>query len=179
MEMQFRAGPRSVALVVSERDGRTVVAIDGREIVVDAVAIDERSCTLTIGGRRLRVLYDSERGHVFTAHAGHAWEFVPGEEAAADQAGAGAFEPNVTSPMPGKVLQVLVAEGDVVEPEAGLLLLEAMKMEMTVRATHRSRVVTIHVAAGTMVGPGDALVVLEQAGDPEDAGDAAAESRKG
>ena len=163
MELQFRTGNRNVSLVVSEKDGRTVVALDGREIVVDDVRFDDRSVTLTIGGRRRRVLLDSERGHVFTAHAGHAWEFVPGEEAAADQAGAGAFDPIITSPMPGKVLQVLVTSGDIVEPDGALLLLEAMKMEMTVRATHRCRVVAVKVETGAMVGPGDTLVELEEA----------------
>ena len=34
MEMQFRIGPRSVALSVSDKDGRTLVTIDGREIAV-------------------------------------------------------------------------------------------------------------------------------------------------
>ncbi|HXC50327.1 MAG TPA: biotin/lipoyl-containing protein [Candidatus Limnocylindrales bacterium] len=167
MEMQFRAGSRNLCLTVTEKDGRTTVAIDGREVAIDDVAIDERSVTLTIGGKRRRVLFDSERGHVFTAYAGHAWEFVPAEEGSADQGGAGAFEPNVTSPMPGKVLQILAAAGDVVEPDGALLLLEAMKMEMTVRATHRCRVVAIKVEAGSMVGPGDTLVVLEEA--PEEA----------
>ena len=162
MEMQFRIGPRSVALSISDKDGRTLVAIDGREIAVDDVAIDERSITLTVGGRCRRILFDSARGHVFTAHAGHAWEFVPAEEGSADQGGAGAFESSISSPMPGKVLQVLAAAGDVVEPDAGLLLLEAMKMEMTVRATHRCRVVAIKVEAGSMVGPGDTLVELEE-----------------
>ena len=162
MELRFRAGTRNVELVVSERDGRTVVAVDGHDVVVEDAVFDERSVTVTVGGTRRRILFDSERGHVFVAHAGHAWEFVPGEEAAADQAG-GAFDPLVTSPMPGKVLQVLVAGGDVVEPDAGLLLLEAMKMEMTVRATHRCRVVAIKVEAGAMVGPGDTLVELEEA----------------
>lgn len=162
MEMRFRAGGRNVTLVVSERDGRTVVRVDDRDVVVDSVAFDERSATVTIGGRAHRVLFDSERGHVFAALAGHAWEFVPGEEAAGDNAGGGAFEAVLTSPMPGKVLELLVAPGDTVEPEAGLLLLEAMKMEMTVRATHACRVVAVRVAAGAMVGPGDALVELEQ-----------------
>lgn len=171
MEMRYRAAGRSVTMTVSERDGATVVRLaDGageaaavRDVVVDAVAFDERSVTITIGGRAWRVLFDSERGHVFAATAGHAFEFVPGEEAAADAAGGGAFEPLLTSPMPGKVLEVLVAPGDTVEPDAGLLLLEAMKMEMTVRASHRCRVVAVRVAAGAMVGPGDALVELELA----------------
>jgi len=166
MEMRFRVGTRTVDLAVSDRDGRTVVNVDGRDVIVDDVAFDERSATVVIGGKRHRVLFDVERGHVFAAHGGQAWEFVPGEEAAADQAG-GAFEPLVISPMPGKVLQVLVAAGDVVEADGALLLLEAMKMEMTVRATHRCRVVTVRVEAAAMVGPGDTLVELEEA--PEEA----------
>lgn len=166
MEMRFRAGSQNVELTVADRDGRTVVTVNGREVVVDEAHFDERSATITIAGKRHRVLFDAERGHVFAAHAGHAWEFVPGEEAASDSAG-GAFEPVVSSPMPGKVLQVLVAEGDVVEADGGLLLLEAMKMEMTVRATHRCRVVSVRVEAMAMVGPGDALVELEEAPEGE------------
>jgi 3-methylcrotonyl-CoA carboxylase alpha subunit len=161
MELRYRAGARSVELSVSDRDGRAVVSIDGREVVVDHVTYDERSVTVTIDGKAHRVLYDCARGHVFAAHGGNAWEFVPAEEASADSAG-GAFEPIVSSPMPGKVLQVLVAAGDVVEPDGALLLLEAMKMEMTVRATHRCRVVAVKVEALAMVGPGDTLVELEE-----------------
>src|SRR5690348_16579493 len=107
MELKYRAGARNVELSVSDRDGRAVVTVDGREVVVEHVAYDERSVTITIGGKAHRVLFATERGHVFTAHAGGAWEFVPAEEASADAAG-GAFEPIVSSPMPGKVLQVLV-----------------------------------------------------------------------
>jgi 3-methylcrotonyl-CoA carboxylase alpha subunit len=162
MEMRYRTGARSVELSVSDRDGRAVVSIDGRDVVVDSVSYDERSVTVTIGGKAHRVLFDCERGHVFAAHGGNAWEFVPAEEGAADAAG-GAFEPIVSSPMPGKVLQVLVAAGDIVEADGALLLLEAMKMEMTVRATHRSRVVAVKVEASAMVGPGDTLVELEEA----------------
>lgn len=162
MELRFGVGPRIVELVVSERDGRTLVSIDGRSVVVDDVVYDERSVTLTVGGKRRRILFDHDRGHVFVAHAGHAWEFIPGEEAGADKGPGGAFDPIITSPMPGKVLQVLVAAGDIVDCDDGLLLLEAMKMEMTVRATHRCRVVSIRVEAAAMVGPGDALVELEE-----------------
>ncbi len=162
MELRFRVGPRIVLLTVSEHDGKTVVRVDDHDVVVDSVAFDERSVTITIDGRRRRILFDSDRGHVLTAHDGHAWEFVPGEEASADQAGAGAFSPLVSSPMPGKVLEVLVAAGDVVEADGALLLLEAMKMEMTVRATHRCRVVALKVTTGGMVGPGDTLIELEE-----------------
>ncbi len=161
MELRFRVGSRSVDLVVSEHDGRTTVTIDGREVVLDDVAFDDRSVTVTIDGVRRRVLVDSERGHVHAAVGGHSFEFIPSEEAAADQDSA-RFCPEITSPMPGKVLAVLVAAGDIVEPDTALLLLEAMKMETTVRATHRASVVEVRVVAGVMVGPGDVLLRLEE-----------------
>ena len=167
MELKYRSGSRAVDLAVSERDGRTVISIDGRDIIVDSVVIDERSVTLEIAGKRHRVLIDSERGHVFAAHAGQAGEFVPAEDGAGDGGGAGAFESSITSPMPGKVLQILVNAGDIVDADTGLLLLEAMKMEMTVRATHRCRVVAVKVEADAMVGPGDTLVELEEIPEEE------------
>lgn len=163
MELRFRVGSRIVELVVSDRDGVTTVTVDGRPSEVGAVEIDDRAVSFALGGTRRRVLYDSERGHVFAASGGHAFEFVPGEEAAADRDGAGHFTPEISSPMPGKVLDVMVAVGDVVEADAALLLLEAMKMETTIRASHRSRVVEVRVAPAAMVGPGDVLVVLEEA----------------
>jgi len=164
MELHFRVGSRGVDLVVAEHEGRTTVTIDGREVVLDEVAFDDRSVIVTIDGVRRRVLVDAERGHVHAAVGGHSFEFVPGEEAASDQ-DSGRFTPEISSPMPGKVLSVLVGPGDIVEPDAALLLLEAMKMETTVRATHRACVVEVHVVAGVMVGPGDVLLRLEEALD--------------
>ena len=160
MELRFRVGSRIVELVVSDRDGRTVVSVDGREVVVEDSAFDERSATVTIGGRRHRVLFDVERGHVFAAHGGQAWEFIPGEEAAADQEG-GAFDPLIISPMPGKVLQVLVQAGDHVATGAGLLILEAMKMENRLVAEAPAKVAEVRVTAGQTVDGGQVLVVLE------------------
>jgi len=167
MELQFRVGSRNVEMIVTEHDGRTTVTVDGRHIVLDDVAFDDRSVTLTIDGVRRRVLVDSERGHVYAATGGHSFAFIPSEEAAADQ-DAARFTPEITSPMPGKVVGVLVAPGDIVEPEAALLLLEAMKMETTVRATHRACVIEVRVTTGAMVGPGDILLMLEEAAAEEE-----------
>ncbi|HYB98818.1 MAG TPA: biotin/lipoyl-containing protein [Candidatus Limnocylindrales bacterium] len=163
MELRFRVGNQLLELVASEHDGRPVINIGERDVVLDDVSIDDRYVSLVIGGKTHRLLYESERGHVFIGSAGHVFEFVPGEEAAADAAGGAArFTPEISSPMPGKVLQVLVAPGDEVEADAALLLLEAMKMETTVRTTHRARVVEVRVEVGGMVGPGDVLVKLEE-----------------
>ena len=55
---------------------------------------------------------------------------------------------SMEAPMPGSVLRILVAAGDVVAKGAPLLILEAMKMEHTVRASEAGTVRELHVAVG-------------------------------
>src|SRR5207249_2213963 len=80
-------------------------------------------------------------GGVLVAVAGRVWTFEIGEEArgAHGAAGSGA----VTAPMPGKVVSVLIAEGDVVEVGQPLVVLEAMKMESTLAAEVAGRVTAV------------------------------------
>jgi biotin carboxyl carrier protein len=68
---------------------------------------------------------------------------------------------DLSSPMPGRVLEVLVAEGETVESGQRLIVVEAMKMETPLRAPHRSVVTRIHVAPGDGVVPGETLIELE------------------
>ncbi len=66
----------------------------------------------------------------------------------------------VRAPMPGLLKAVHVAEGDVVEHDAPLVTLEAMKMENELRAPSRARVMKLHARAGAKVEGGAVLVVL-------------------
>jgi biotin carboxyl carrier protein len=66
----------------------------------------------------------------------------------------------VRSPMPGRVVKVLVAEGDRVETGQGLLVLEAMKMENEVRARIAGTVAAVHVSPGATVDGQAKLVTL-------------------
>jgi biotin carboxyl carrier protein len=62
--------------------------------------------------------------------------------------------------MPGRVVKVLVAKGDAVEPGKGLVVLEAMKMENEVRAKIAGTVADVHVVAGATVEGNAKLVTL-------------------
>ena len=66
----------------------------------------------------------------------------------------------VKSPMPGRVVKVLVAKGDAVEVGQGLLVLEAMKMENEVKAKVAGTVADVHVTAGATVEGNAKLVTL-------------------
>ena len=66
----------------------------------------------------------------------------------------------MTSPMPGKILKVLVNIGDEVKENQPLMILEAMKMENEVVANHAGKVAGIHVNQGQVVNAGDALITI-------------------
>ena len=66
----------------------------------------------------------------------------------------------VRAPMPGLVLRVEVAEGQRVDAGAGLVVVEAMKMENELRAGRAAVVQKVHVAVGQAVEKGAPLVTL-------------------
>lgn len=65
------------------------------------------------------------------------------------------------SPMPGRVVKVLVEQGDAVKEGQALLVVEAMKMENEMRAPRDARVVALAVKEGAAVEAGARLLVLE------------------
>lgn len=77
------------------------------------------------------------------------------------KAGAGSTGADVAAPMPGKITKVAVAEGaDVAEGQL-LIVLEAMKMEYSLKAAVSGKVKTIKCKAGDQVALGQLLVVVE------------------
>jgi biotin carboxyl carrier protein len=66
----------------------------------------------------------------------------------------------ITAPMPGKIVKILVTESQEVSQGMGLLVIEAMKMQNELRAPHPGRVARIYVAQGTAVEAGARLVRL-------------------
>ena len=68
----------------------------------------------------------------------------------------------IKAPMPGLVVRVEVTAGQQVEAGAGLVVVEAMKMENELRAPHAGTVVRVHVAPGDRVEKAAPLVTLSQ-----------------
>ncbi|HZF39770.1 MAG TPA: biotin/lipoyl-containing protein [Blastocatellia bacterium] len=77
-------------------------------------------------------------------------------------AGAGAVgQVKLSSPMPGKVVRVLLSAGDEVAAHQGVLVIEAMKMQNEVQAPKAGKIAEIKVSEGQTVNAGDALAVIE------------------
>jgi biotin carboxyl carrier protein len=67
----------------------------------------------------------------------------------------------IISPMPGKIVRVLVEAGAAVAAGDGVIVVEAMKMQNEMKAPKAGVIVSINAEAGTTVNAGDVLAVIE------------------
>jgi acyl-CoA carboxylase subunit alpha len=72
---------------------------------------------------------------------------------------------SANSPMPGQVLRIVAAVGQSVKPGDALIVLEAMKMEQTIKATIQGVVRAVLVKTADVVAPGQMLVEIESVED--------------
>ena len=104
----------------------------------------------------------------WTVAAGNVrWVFVDGrvfELAEARPAGRarGGHHGSLTAPMPATVRRLLVGVGDAVKRGEALVILEAMKMELPVRASGPGIVTAVHCREGELVQPGLALIEIDE-----------------
>jgi len=124
----------------------------------DAPPLVKRSTTVELNGKRFEVdMWVPEQvGVAAAAPAAKKAKRGP-SSSGAGAAGSGSIE----APMQGTIVKVLVEVGQEVEVGAGIVVLEAMKMENQINATTAGTVKEIRVAAGDTVGGGDILAVIE------------------
>jgi biotin carboxyl carrier protein len=160
MRLKRVGDPHEFEVEVIAREGSAVrVRIDGAELSAEVERQPDGGAIIAVHGRRLRVFGARVRNAIMIAAGPALFEFVS-PESRATRGAHGLAAPEVTAPMPGKVLKFMVAEGDVVESGQALVVLEAMKMETTLYAESRAMVKKIRAAAGAMVDHGAILIEL-------------------
>lgn len=111
------------------------------------------------GGIRKRFMMNEVRGRM-SAHLNGVpffGEWLRKER----QVGAQTGESDLVAQFPGKVRKILVSAGSEVTEDQPLILVEAMKMEFSVRAPHAGKVIQILVKEGQQLSPGDRFLDLE------------------
>ena len=119
--------------------------VDGKNVTVE-VSADGKEYTAKVNGKSFKVAVAEGAA-------------APAAKAAASAGGAAA---DLTAPMPGTVIKVLVAEGDEVAEGQTVVVMEAMKMETELKAEKAGRVAQVLVAQGAVVAAGDVLVKIEE-----------------
>jgi len=144
-----------------ETDGR--VRVEGAERPFDVQPLGASEFLVSDGETRWRVwVADSAGGrHVFVdgqvAEVGLARE---GDRPRAPRAPRAPRGESAVAPMPATVIEILVETGQDVRQGDVLLKLEAMKMELPLRAPHDGRVVAVKCRPGDLVQPGTLLVEI-------------------
>jgi acetyl/propionyl-CoA carboxylase alpha subunit len=141
-------------------DDRFTVWVAGEERTMTVVSWQPPYLIVEDGShrQRARITFEGDRAYVHTAESNTALYRRPRfpDKSLAIPAG------GCVAPMPGKVIELRVAEGDSVEAGQVLLIMEAMKMEHAVTAPHDGTVAQVTVAAGNQVDADALLVVVEQ-----------------
>jgi len=168
MRLNAEVGGEKFSVEVRREGGRVFAEVGGRAYELEARAVGAGEYLLIHDGRvyECRVERSKERASPVTVAVG-AGEY---EVALADPKhlrgagvahGADAGRAQVIAPMPGKVVRVLVEEGQTVEAGQGVVVVEAMKMQNELKSPKGGTVAGLRAEPGATVNAGDVLAVIE------------------
>ena len=165
MKLAERIDGRDVPLEI-ERNGELCRFRLGDAPLRDALVRQVEPCvySVLIDGSSFEARIETSQGDWIVAIGGRRYEIGvidPRERSRRSGAAGAEGRQNITAPMPGKVIRVLVATGDSVAPGQGLIVVEAMKMQNEMKAHKAGKVVAIAAREGATVSAGEVLATIE------------------
>jgi len=167
MKLQARVGDETSSISIKKETGRSSAEIDGRTYEFDVLEPEAGQFSLRFeGGKKVeaRVSVDADgRSSVWIDGRLNEVELIDPKKlrgsgtSAVEAAGAA----DIKTAMPGKVVRVIASVGDAVEKGDGVIVVEAMKMQNEIKAPKNGTVVSIRVAEGDTVDPGQILLSIE------------------
>jgi biotin carboxyl carrier protein len=155
---------KSYRLELDHREAGWSCRVDGSKVEIDAVLARRDVLSLRVGNQAFEIKRErvGEEVHLWVGSRRFAAvvrdpRSLRGRGRSADDRG----PIKLTAPMPGKVVRVLVSPGATVEPGAGVMVVEAMKMQNEIKSPKKGTIQKILVAEGAAVNAGDALAIVE------------------
>ena len=167
MELIARVGEREERLEVIREGGVYRVTMGETEYEIDSVHWSETGRSLRVDGRQHELVVRPLGNGSYQVSSSRGLSTVEvvdplthlAREAHADDAASGLSR--TTAYMPGRVVNLLVSEGDSIEAGQGVLVLEAMKMENEISAERAGVLRKLLVEEGQAVETGDPLFEVE------------------
>ncbi len=158
--------PVAVELQRPDPDDPTnlVAVIDGEAHEIDLAATGPTSGLIRLNNRISRYVTHREGDRILVWLDGQSYTFnvVDTAPKRSGAAAAGASGNLINAPMPGTILKILVDAGDSVQAHQPLIIMESMKMEMTLSAPADAVINDIHCTEGQLVERDATLVTLDR-----------------
>ncbi len=159
--------PGAAPIVVDVKElpsGELEVQVGGTSVEADVVAVAGQ-LSVRVNGKVVDLTTEGTPPELGAIASGHrSYVRVESERLraaeAAKKGAQGGSEKVVKSPMPGRIVKLLVKVGDAIEAGAPLFVMEAMKMENEIKAKGAGTVLELHVATGDTVERNAKLVTL-------------------
>ncbi|MGB3622321.1 MAG: biotin/lipoyl-containing protein, partial [Ketobacter sp.] len=137
-----------------------VVSGDQRYTVSAQLVTHENVQRLRLSGDIVKTVSVFQHEHQITLFDEGTVKVVAQKQLQLSAAEAGT-DAQLKAPMNGRIVKVLVSAGDSVQPDDALVIVEAMKMEHTIRAHKAAQVLEVMFAEGDLVSEGDQLIELQ------------------
>jgi biotin carboxyl carrier protein len=139
--------------------GQYSLLMDHRSYEVHVGAEDEGACHVTVGGRPFRTRL--RRGYSFSRDGGRAG---PDRERSSRGPEGPSADVEMRAPLPGMLVEMAVCEGDPVEEQDVVAVLESMKMNLELRAPRGGVVRELRAAPGCQVAQDEVLAIISSNG---------------
>jgi biotin carboxyl carrier protein len=169
MALEIKINDRTAWVNLIQQNGNLLeVEVDGKRYNVDLLHTADGTFSILEGGHSYNIeLVPHNQPKKYTAHTLYNTYEVDIIDAEArylinrGSNGVGKSEKNISSPMPGKVVKVLVNEGDIIDEGKTAIIIAAMKMESEYKAPISGMVKKINVSEGDTIEGNQVLIELE------------------
>ena len=166
MEYEVLLAGKKRVVELSRADDGWIISLDGQKLAASVAEVAPNIFSVLLNGESHQIRIAPRADGTLTLHtdlAEYHAEVIDPRVWRGRRHGALEAEgrQQITAPMPGKVIRLLVAEGDAVEAGQGLLVVEAMKMQNEIRSPKSGRLEKLLAKEGLAVNAGDVLAWVE------------------
>ena len=162
MKVTFWSKNKEYILNLKERSGDSILAsLNGREYPVHFSVINEDEILLNINGKIYNALIDSNSSAylVYLNGKSYRWEKQSASKILKENKAITSIK-DINTSMPGRIVKVLLKEGDKVKEGQPVLILEAMKMQNEIKSPQSGKLIRIKPKAGDSVEAGSLLFTV-------------------
>ena len=164
MQYKVKINDQEREMVAKKKEsGEIVVQLGEKTYTLQGARLPDGRLSAVIDGKRHTFAVQAGGGEKTVFYQGIRYQLQDATQRRAGRGGSGGAQ--VTPPMPGVIVKILVEEGQRVQAKQEVIVMSAMKMETTLSAPHDALVQKILVREGEQVTAGQQLIEFAQVSD--------------